>query len=63
MTNNDVVTRIDAAIERIEAALDRRAQRELSLGHRYDALRAEVAAAIRDIDVLAVSVPAVADAH
>ncbi|QNE31001.1 hypothetical protein F1C10_02865 [Sphingomonas sp. NBWT7] len=50
MTNNDAVTRIDAAIRRIEVALDRRAHHELALRERHHALRLEVAATIVEID-------------
>ncbi|WP_085809496.1 hypothetical protein [Sphingomonas sp. TZW2008] len=50
MTNNDAVTRIDAAIRRIEAALDRRARHELALRARHEALRQEVTATVAAID-------------
>ena len=52
MTESDAVTRIDAAIRRIEAAVNRRAQETAALRQRHEVLREEVAAAIADIDDL-----------
>jgi hypothetical protein len=47
------VTRINAAIRRIEAAVERRDQHEITLRERHAALRREVAQAIDEIDALA----------
>lgn len=53
MTQSDAVTRIDAAIRRIEEAIDRRTAEQGALRERHAALRAEVAQAIADMDALA----------
>ena len=52
MTDNDAVTRIHAAIRRIEAAIERREQDEAGLRERHDVLRREVAHALAGIDAL-----------
>ena len=52
MTDSDAVTRIHAAIRRIEAAAERRDAEEADLRQRHAALRDEVARAIADIDAL-----------
>lgn len=54
MTDSDAVTRIHAAIRRIEAAVERRNEDERALRARHGTLRQEVAQAIADIDALAV---------
>ncbi len=53
MTENDAVTRIHAAIRRIEAEVNRRDAEERGLQQRHAALREEVARAIADIDAIA----------
>ncbi len=53
MTESDAVTRILAAIRRIETAIDRRDHDAADLRRRHERLRAEVAGAIADIDALA----------
>lgn len=52
MKESDAVTRIHAAIRRIEAAVERREQDDGALRQRHDALRHEVARAIAGIDAL-----------
>jgi hypothetical protein len=53
MTQSDAVTRIDAAIRRIEEAINHRAADHDALRQRHDALRGEVARVIADIDDMA----------
>lgn len=53
MTQSDAVTRIDAAIRRIEEAINHRAADHDALRQRHDALRGEVARVIADIDGMA----------
>ena len=52
MTESDAVTRINAAIGRIEAAIARQGQETDALRARHAALRGEVAQAIAAIDEL-----------
>lgn len=52
MKDSDAVTRIHAAIGRIEATIARREQDEGALRQRHDALRREVTQAIAGIDDL-----------
>jgi 2-methylisocitrate lyase-like PEP mutase family enzyme len=52
MMDSNAVTRIHAAIARIEAAIERREQDELALLARHEALRRDVAQAVAGIDAL-----------
>ena len=53
MTESDAVTRIDAAIRRIEEAIESRGGDHAALRERHAALRQEVADAIAGMDALA----------
>ncbi len=52
MTESDAVTRIHAAIRRIEVAIERRERDEGALRQRHETLRREVTQAIAGMDSL-----------
>lgn len=52
MTESDAVTRINAAIRRIEVAIERRERDEGALRQRHETLRREVTQAIAGMDSL-----------